>query len=202
MSESTAAESLTFTKLGESNFSTWKYDMQAALQTKRLWRLVSGQEAKPTEPDKLELWNERAEQAAGLIYQKLEHGMQILVQQHMDNPIEMWKALQKLHEQDNPAARFNAFDEFFNISKQKDETLQSLVSRVEHALHKIRSTRKDTLTLSQFEEELACMALVRALPEEFSSFRSALLLLATFDLKTLKEAFIQEQINPQKHAAE
>ena len=68
MSESTAAESLTFTKLGESNFSTWKYDMQAALQTKRLWRLVSGQEAKPTEPDKLELWNERAEQAAGLIY--------------------------------------------------------------------------------------------------------------------------------------
>ena len=53
--------------------------------------------------------------------------MQILVQQHMDNPIEMWSALQKLHEQDNPAARFNAFDEFFNISKQEDETLQSLV---------------------------------------------------------------------------
>ena len=68
MSESTAAESLSFTKLGELNYSTWKYDMQAALQTKRLWRLVSGQEPKPTTPDKLELWNERAEQAAGLIY--------------------------------------------------------------------------------------------------------------------------------------
>ena len=117
MSESTAAESLSFTKLGELNYSTWKYDMQAALQTKRLWRLVSGQEPKPTTPDKLKLWNERAEQAAGLIYQKLEHSMQILVQQHMDNPIEMWSALQKLHEQDNPAAHFNAFDEFFNISK-------------------------------------------------------------------------------------
>ena len=120
----------------------------------------------------------------------------------MDNPIEMWSALQKLHEQDNPAARFNAFDEFFNISKQEDETLQSLVSRVEHALHKIRSTRKDTLTLSQFEKELAYIALIRALPEEYSSFRSALLLLADFSLKTLKEAFMQEQMNRQKRAAE
>ena len=100
----------------------------------------------------------------------------------MNNPIEMWSTLQKLHEQDNPAACFNAFDEFFNISKQEDETLQSLVSRVEHALHKIRSTRKDTLTLSQFEEELACIALIRALSEEYSFFRSALLLLADFSL--------------------
>ena len=55
MSEFTAAESLSFTKLGELNFSTWKYDMQAALQTKRLWRLVSGQEPKPTTPNKLKL---------------------------------------------------------------------------------------------------------------------------------------------------
>ena len=68
MSESTAAESLSFTKLGELNYFTWKYDMQAALQTKHLWRLVSGQEPKLTTPDKLELWNERAEQVADLIY--------------------------------------------------------------------------------------------------------------------------------------
>ena len=72
---------------------------------------------------------------------------------------------------------------------------------VEQALHKIRSTRKDTLTLFQFEEKLACIALIRALPKEFSSFRSALLLLADFSLKTLKEVFIQEQINRQKRAA-
>ena len=131
MSESAAIESLSFSKLGESNYSTWKFDMQAALQTKCLWHLVSGQESAPTDDlDKLELWNERAQQAAGLIYQKLEHSMQILVQQHIDNPIEMWSALQKLHEQDNPAARFIAYDEFFSISKAEDESLQSLVSRV------------------------------------------------------------------------
>ena len=73
--------------------------------------------------------------------------------------------------------RFIAYDEFFSIQKAQDESLQTLISRVDQALHKIRSSRLATLTLEQFEEELACIALIRALPEEFSSFRSALLLL-------------------------
>ncbi|THG93021.1 hypothetical protein EW145_g8502, partial [Phellinidium pouzarii] len=79
MSESSSADLLSFTKLGESNYPTWEYDMRAALQVKKLWRLTSGNESKPSSPpEKVELWEEKAEQAAGLIYQKLEHGMQIL----------------------------------------------------------------------------------------------------------------------------
>ena len=65
----------------------------------------------------------------------------------------------------NPAAHFNAYAKFFNIHKKDDESLTSLVSRVEQALQKIRST---TLIVEQLELELSCA------------------------LSTLKEAFAQE----------
>ncbi|THG94897.1 hypothetical protein EW145_g8055, partial [Phellinidium pouzarii] len=203
MSESSSADLLSFTKLGESNYPTWEYDMRAALQVKKLWRLTSGNESKPSSPpEKVELWEEKAEQAAGLIYQKLEHGMQILVQKYMDDPIKMWGELEKMQHQDNPASRFIAYDQFFSITKKEDESLTALTARVEDALHKMRNSRNSALTLKDFEDELAAVALVRALPMEYSSFRSALLLLTNFDFKTVKDAFLQEQKNRQPRAAD
>ena len=45
MSDSATADSQSaFAKLDTSNYATWKFDMQALLQTKMLWRLISGQE--------------------------------------------------------------------------------------------------------------------------------------------------------------
>ncbi|THH03395.1 hypothetical protein EW145_g6293 [Phellinidium pouzarii] len=66
----------------------------------------------------------------------------------------------------------------------------------------MRNSRNSALTLKDFEDELAAVALVRALPMEYSSFRSALLLLTNFDFKTVKDAFLQEQKNRQLRAAD
>ena len=122
-----------------------------------------------------------------------------MVTQHLSDPVAMWKKLKDLNEQVNPAARFNAYAEFFNIHKKDDESLTSLVSRVEQALHKIRSTRSSTLTVEDLELELSCACLVNALPKEYEAFRSAVLLLGDFTWSTLKEAFAQEQQNRQEH---
>ena len=182
-----------FAKLGENNYPSWKFDMQAALQSKKTWRLVSGRETRPVDPALGAAWEERAEQAAGTIYQKLDRSMQIQVQEHMDDPVKMWNKLQSIHQQDNPASRFIAFDNLLSITKGEDESLTSLLTRAEDALNALRNTHNSTLTLKAFEDEITAALLLRALPEEYSSFRSALLLMATFDLKTVKEAFIQEQ---------
>ena len=111
----------------------------------------------------------------------------------------LWKKLKEMYEQVNPAARFNAYAEFFNIHKKDDESLTNLMSRVEQALHKIRSTRSPTLTVEQLELELSCACLCNALPKEYESFHSAVLLLSDFTWSTLKEAFAQEQQNRQEH---
>ena len=56
MSDPTGADSHSaFARLDTSNYVTWKYDMQALLQTKMLWHLVSGQEESPGPEDKAEL---------------------------------------------------------------------------------------------------------------------------------------------------
>lgn len=129
-----------FTKLGENNYPTWKFDMQAALQSKKTWRLVSGRETRPVDPALGAAWEERAEQAAGTIYQKLERSMQIQVQENMDDPVKMWNKLQSIHQQDNPASRFIAFDNLLSITKGEDESLTSLLTRAEDALNALRNT--------------------------------------------------------------
>ncbi|KAL5520692.1 hypothetical protein ACEPAF_2694 [Sanghuangporus sanghuang] len=156
----------TITKLNNSNYSVWKHDMHAALP------------------------EEKAKQAAGLIYQRIEHSMQVMVQDYIDDSVKMWTELQKINEQDNPAVHFNTYNEFFNITKKEDESLTNLVSRVELALHKIRSTHSSTLKLEEFENELACACLIRALPEDYTSFRSAVLLMKEFKWNNLKKAFV------------
>ena len=73
------------------------------------------------------------------------------------------------------------------------------MSRVEQVLQKIRSTRSSTLTVEQLELELFYACLCNALPKEYESFHSAVLLLSDFTWSTLKEAFAQEQQNRQEH---
>ncbi|OCB87434.1 hypothetical protein A7U60_g5339 [Sanghuangporus baumii] len=106
--------------------------------------------------------------------------MQVIVQDYMDNPVKMWTELQKINEQDNPAVCFNTYNEFFNITKKEDESLTNLMSRVELALYKIRSTHSSTLKLEEFKNELTCVYLIHALLENYISFHSAVLLMKEF----------------------
>ena len=45
--------------LGESNYSQWKADMQAALMLKGCWRIVNGSITAPTDASELEEWQEK-----------------------------------------------------------------------------------------------------------------------------------------------
>ena len=179
-----------FPKLNDSNYSIWKHNMQAHLLVKSLWGITSGDETQPSDADS---------SAARSIYLMPEPDIQVMVAQHLMDAAVMWKKLKEMYEQVNPAAHFNAYAEFFNIHKKDDESLTNLVSRVEQALYKIRSTRSPTLTVEQLELELSCACLCNALPKEYESFRSAVLLLSDFTWSTLKEAFAQEQQNRQEH---
>jgi len=55
-----------------------------------------------------------------------------------DKPVEMWNALEKVHNQKCPGNRFNAYDDLFSIRKEKNESLQTLINRVDAAVSKIK----------------------------------------------------------------
>lgn len=193
-----------FPKLTDVNYHTWKFDMQAMLMRNGSWLIVDGKITKPTSPgDAQDTWMIRDMNAAGVIYSYVTEPIQTLIRGNLNSSVDMWNTLKTHFSQDNAASRFLIFDEFFSIAKQPDESLSTVVSHVENGLQKIRSARPSTMTLQTFEEELAIMTLIRALPEEYGNFRSSLLLVpGTLTLKKVKEAFFQEERNRQPRVSD
>ena len=187
------------TKLGDSNYSTWKGEMKAALMKDKCWRIVKGEATEP-EPklakDHKE-WEEHFDMAAGSIYLTLEPSQRVHVEGIDSDPVKMWKKLEEVHVQKRPAARFHAYDALLSIRQLEDESLTALMLRVDAALQRMRELRPDDATVDSIEEELACMTIIRALSQDHSSFVSALLLLPQLDKKAIRGALHNEQINRQ-----
>jgi len=100
--------------------------------------------------------------------------------------------------QKKPGARFNAYNDLFSIQKNDDETLVDLVVRIEHTMRNIKNMQLKDFTLEKLDDKLQCMALIRALPEEYSHFSTSLLLLDSLDKKRIIQAFCSEELNCQR----
>ena len=175
--------------------------MQAWLRANGVWRIVSGQSKCPTLPDSpteaqqtaFDAWTTKSDKAAGYIYLYVEDNQKIHFTGISDDPVKMWAALVAIHLQKRPGARFNAYDDLFSIRKQEDKTLQTLMNRVDTAIHRIQDLRPTKFDLSTLDDELASMALIRALPDEFSNFASSLLLMDKLDKAAIQQAFVTEE---------
>ena len=134
-------------------------------------------------------WHRLQGRAAGILWNSLTQSQQIHVQDVMSDPIRMWSVLASIHEQKRPAARFVAYDNLFGARKEDDESLPALVTRIKGLHHAITNSRPELMTMKDLDDELMCMALVRALPmPKYQSFVTMLTLLPQFDFKTLTEA--------------
>ncbi len=128
-----------FTKLNAANYPTWAGEMQAYLRSQGVWRIVSGDSkapklsSTPTEAQEaaLDAWNLKLDKAAGYIFLAVEDNQKVHFASISDDPVKMWAALAAVHLQKRPGARFNAYDDLFSIRKQEDESLQSLMNRVD-----------------------------------------------------------------------
>ena len=69
------------------------------------------------------------------------------------------------------------------------------MNRVDESLRSIVNLRPKTFSLKDLDDELACMALICSLPEEYSHFTSSLLLLDTLDKNKLQSVFMTEELN-------
>ncbi|PPQ95965.1 hypothetical protein CVT25_000410 [Psilocybe cyanescens] len=117
--------------LNATNYNTWSGLMTAYLQSKGIWRIVSGAKTQPVLSDiltageqaVLKLYHENHDKACGMIYLHLDNDQQIHVEAVKDDPIQMWEALKAVHQQKRPGNRFNAYDDLFSIRKEEGENL-------------------------------------------------------------------------------
>ena len=189
-----------FEKLNSNNYNNWNGDMEAWFRAQSLWHIVSGVTKPPTvsqtpkdgEEEKLEAWQLKADKAAGIMWLMVDNNQRVHFRGIKDDPVKMWTALQDVHMQKRPGTRFNAYDNLFSIRKREDEDLQSLINRVDDALHRIRDLRSTGFTLDKLDDELGSMALIRALPDDYSAFVSSLLLKDDLDKAAVQNAFVRE----------
>ena len=194
------------TPLNEANYGDWKFQMQARLMQSTIsWLVVKGEMARPVGPEADDsAWILANLQAAGLIYNAVSPTIQPFLRDKMDNSKAMWDTLKSKFEQKNATSRFLILSELLSVQKQPEDSLSTLIGKVDSALLALRASNSASLTLESFQEELAYSALIRALPDEFASFRSSLLLAkgADIDYDKVKTAFLQEEQARQASAAE
>ena len=189
-----------FDKLNSTNYNTWCGDMEAWYRAQALWRIVSGTSKVPAlnipsrdgEEEKLEAYQVKADKAAGIMWLMVEPTQRVHFRGIKDDAVKMWGVLEGVHMQKQPGTRFNAYDDLFSIRKRDEEDLQSLINRVDNAIHRIRDLRSIGFTLDKLDDELASMTLIRALPDDYNSFVSSLLLKDDLDKTAVRNVFIRE----------
>ena len=186
--------------LTSANYRLWADDMKSWLQLNGLWRLVSGQEKKPAakseikdskgavvskavalDEDKLEKWEIKAERAAGALKTGMSHDVKVLIRDCEDNPILIWETLKTSFIQQRTAPRFNAYHSLLSVEKSDSEPLDSLINRVDEQIRVIKSLSPSSFTLDQLYDELAVMAIIRALPHSFDDVVRTISVLDKFD---------------------
>ena len=196
--------------LTSANYRLWADDMKSWLQLNGLWRLVSGQEKKPApkpeiidssgstvspavalDEDKLEKWEIKAERAAGALKTGMSHDIKVLIRDCEDDPILIWETLKTSFIQQRTAPRFNAYHALLSVEKSDSEPLDTLINRVDEQIRVIKSLSPTSFTLDNLYDELAVMAIIRALPHSFDDIVQTISVLDKFD----KQSVIQSLRN-------
>jgi gag-polypeptide of LTR copia-type len=105
----------------------------------------------------------------------------------------MWTRLEEIHMAKKAGARFNAYDDLFSIRKKEEESLMSVTNRIDSAIHTIQNLRPQGFTLDKLDEELASMAMICSLPDDYLSFVSSLLLMDKLEKSTIHQAFQRDE---------
>ena len=172
-----------------------------------LWMLVKEVELKPERVESKALtaaeaaailaWKIKAGKAAGELYLAVQGDQRTYLSGIENDPVAIWTKLESVHLQKHPGSRFLSNDTFFSIQKKEDESLTSRVTRIDKGMIQIKNLRPKDFKLEDLDEELVCMAMIRALLSEFDSFASSLQLLDKLEKFKLQESFIAEELRRQ-----
>lgn len=194
-------------KLGIISYNEWESAMYGRMMYLGVTRIINGKETVISDPGSssdvtsasmaaYNAYATRCEKAAGEIYQWLDEANKVHVLSIREDPKAMWDKLALIHNKSAPNSRFNSLSDLFSIRLKEDETLTQLTARVEGAMQTVVNLRpkEPPYTLSLLDEELAIMAMIRALPrEDYNPFISSVLLLSTLTKDAVLEAFRVEE---------
>ncbi|KAI9443042.1 hypothetical protein H4582DRAFT_1808575 [Lactarius indigo] len=121
----------------------------------------------------------------------MSHELRVLIRDCEDDPIAIWDTLKASFVQQRTAPRFNAYHTLLSTQKDNSESLESLINKVDEQIRVIKSLSPSSFTLDNLYDELAVMAIIRALPQSFDEVVRTISVLDKFD----KQSVIQSLRN-------
>jgi hypothetical protein len=133
------SDKIDFPLLNNHNYYEWKDYAMSLLQSKQLYRLVTGVKLRPTSPgNRQNDWNDQQEAAAGLLAKMVDRQLHHHFQEFKTDPVRIWGIFKCLNTAVAYRMRFNAYDDMFGMWKKDDETLEDFGNRVTNAMQKVK----------------------------------------------------------------
>jgi hypothetical protein len=123
----------------------------------------------------------QGEKACGALKTAISHELRVLIRDCEDDPILIWDTLKASFVQQRTAPRFNTYHTLLSIQKDDSESLDSLINKVDEQIRVIKSLPPSSFTLDNLYDELAVMAIIRALPHSFDDVVRTISVLDKFD---------------------
>ena len=145
----------------------------------------------PPDDDRLEKWEIKAERVCGAPKTAISHELRMLNRDCEDDPLLIWDTLKASFVQQRTAPRFNTYHTLLSTQLGASESLDSLINKVDEQIRVIKSLSPSSFTLDNLYDELAVMAIIRALPHSFDDVVRTISVLDKFD----KQSVIQSLRN-------
>lgn len=194
-------------RLNGANYVDWDFLMQARLRSRKLWRIVSGEKKRPSDPPAnasaetkaaIEAdqgdWDDLRDAAAGQIAASLDASQRIHIEGIFDDPVKMWATLKAVHSQQKPAARMNAIAALMNEPKQATETLMAFDGRMEALLTRLISLAPGDYKFTDAFREIKTLATVRNLGAGYETLQSTLLYGSDLSAESQRNAFMAKDL--------
>jgi hypothetical protein len=205
-------------ELTMSNYPAWSRKINGYFRRHLLYNLVHEKDPRPVDDtDAQTTWDDKMMKAAGIIEQTLDDTNATHCEGLFGDAVSMWRKLEQVHNAKTPGTRFTSMNTLFNIKKDENEELESLITRTKAAMQRVKNLRPAgsaptvtvtsatgattgvVYTLETFDSELIVMTLLRALPESYNHLVSSLYIQSDLDLEMVERAFRAED-NHRKQA--
>lgn len=159
---------LSFEKLSNENYFTWKYRMEMLLKKEMVWRTLSETQPAATETTARATWLEKDEKAMALI------GLSVMDNQlqHIRNSKtakESWDSLKSFHEQKTLVNKTTLMRKLWDLKLTEDTTPQTHIQEMTNILQKLVDIGEPDLT-----ENWKTSILLSSLPESYHTLVTAL----------------------------
>ena len=153
-------------KLDDSNYESWKMDVESLLIYDDLWEYTSGETLKPAEEKNASVWITKDRKARACIWLALSKSQKSHVMDAKTSK-EVWDTLQKIHQPKGPARKIALFQQLLKFRKSSSSSMAEHVSDFTGMVGRLSEVG------AKFEDDFLATVLLSSLPEELENFRVA-----------------------------